>query len=116
MATMARSQALSDDQVDELLNALLDFHSLLTGLSNSFQSRLAQIEQQFTQERAAAPVLGQPVTSATMTMRLGEKPIEEKPLTQASSISLLKELEDEVFEPESGEEFAIVDFEDDEDF
>jgi hypothetical protein len=116
MATMARSQGLTDDQVDELLNALLDFHSLLTGLSNRFQSRLAQIEQQFDQERSAAPILGQAIADPTMTMRLGAVPVDEKPVSQASSISLLKELEDEVFEPESGEEFAIVDFEDDEDF
>lgn len=127
MPSTTQTQGLSDEQIEELLHALLDFHSLLIGLSDRFQLRLAQIEQQFAQERAAAPVLGKPVTAdqisrqarATIPSAVAANPSssssESIPETAPGTISLLKELEAEVFEPDAGgEEFSIVDFDDDE--
>jgi len=110
---MTSTQGLTDEQVEELLHALLDFHSLLVGLTDRFHSRLAQLEQQFSQERSAAPVLGQPIPSGPLP-RPETRAAEPETQSTPGSISLLKELEDEVFEPDTGEEFAIVDFDDDE--
>lgn len=127
MPSTSQTQGLSDEQVEELLHALLDFHRLLVGLTDRFQARLAQVEQRIAQERAAAPTLGQPMTrdpisplprKMTPSHALEEstpQPSEHLPEATPGPISLLKELEAEVFEPDAGgEEFSIVDFDDDE--
>ena len=106
---MTSSQGLTDEQVETLLNALLDFHRLLTGLSNNLQSKLAQVEQRIAAERANT---GSTLTSApTLTLLTDVSVSEPEPPPPPPT-----EPETPVYELSTAhtEAFSVVDFDDDE--
>lgn len=110
-----QSQGLSDEQVEELLNALLDFRAMLLGLTDRFQSRMALLEQEFEERRTGPldmskrPIAGSIRPSAPLTGPLSK--MEPEPEPEAFDIET-----DEVFDASEGEAFSIVDIDDDDDF
>ncbi|MGV3525911.1 MAG: hypothetical protein ACO1RX_16930 [Candidatus Sericytochromatia bacterium] len=108
----ASNQGLSDEQVEELLQALLDFRQLLLGLTDRYQTRLALLEQEFAERRTAPLKAGTPGVA-----RAGIRPAEPVRAPEREVEADLPEAEaEEVFDLDAGESFSIVDFEDDDDF
>lgn len=108
-------QGLSDEQVEELLHALLDFRAMLLGLTDRFQTRMALLEQEFSERRTAPLSLdkGRPATGSIRR--------ENKILAPQHEEALEKEgfdlgADEEVYQASESEGFSIVDFEDDDDF
>lgn len=122
----AGSQGMSDEQVEELLEALLEFRELLMGLNDRFQSRMALLEQEFAERRAAVNLPPKPKEASPAPV------IERKSFQSAASAALAEldpeaesEAEEEVFDilddedafdPDEEDSFSIVDFDDDDDF
>lgn len=109
----AQSQGLSDEQVEELLSALLDFRAMLLGLTDRFQTRMALLEQEFAERRTAPLKLDQnkPVAGGIRpSAPVGESLAEPEP---QAGFDIEAE---EVFDDQESEAFAIVDFDDDDDF
>lgn len=119
-----KTQGLSDEQVEELLSALMDFRQMLLGLTDRFQSRLALLEQEF-ETRRAAPAHLSPLTPQTglrarrsATTELGvmpDSPFQEPAVAEAQPEGDIFD-DEEAFEPDETEAFAIVDFDDEDDF
>lgn len=110
-------QGLTDEQVEELLHALLDFRAMLMGLTDRFQSRMALLEQEFA-ERRTAPLkkdFARPATGSLRPAAPLQAPKHEAAL-EKEAFALDAEEETETFAVEAGEAFTIVDFEDDDDF
>lgn len=110
-------QGLTDEQVEELLHALLDFRAMLMGLTDRFQSRMALLEQEFS-ERRTAPLkqsYSRPATGGIRPSTPAMAPQHESAL-EKESFELELEEETEAFGAETGEAFTIVDFDDDDDF
>lgn len=113
-------QGLSDEQVEELLHALLDFRAMLLGLTDRFQTRLALLEQEFAERRTAPlsvessrPTAGGIRPSAPIAAPQHEAALEK----EAFELSALDDDEaEEVYDSSEGESFSIVDFDDDDDF
>ncbi len=113
-------QGLSDEQVEELLHALLDFRAMLLGLTDRFQTRLALLEQEFA-ERRTAPVAVENSRPSAAGIRPASPllaPQHEAALEKESFDLTETEEEDstEVFSSSESESFSIVDFDDDDDF
>jgi len=119
-----KTQGLSDEQVEELLSALMDFRQMLLGLTDRFQSRLALLEQEFETRRttgplnpAAVPQAGG-ITRRSSTATLGElpdSPFQEPVAPETAPAGDIFD-DEEAFEPDETEAFSIVDFDDDDDF
>ena len=109
---MTSSQGLTDEQVETLLNALLDFHRLLTGLSNNLQSKLTQVEQRIAAERASTGSVLKPAPALTLLTTVAAN----EPETVAALPLLPTEPEIPVYELSTAntEVFSVVDFDDDE--
>ncbi len=119
-----KTQGLSDEQVEELLSALMDFRQMLLGLTDRFQSRLALLEEEFETRRAAPAQLSTAIPQAGLrasrspTAKLGALP--DSPFQEPAAAEPTQETDifddEEAFEPDETEAFAIVDFDDDDDF
>ncbi|HEY9842368.1 MAG TPA: hypothetical protein V6D23_18040 [Candidatus Obscuribacterales bacterium] len=110
-------QGLTDEQVEELLHALLDFRAMLLGLTDRFQTRMALLEQEFS-ERRTVPVKLETPRPATGSIRPAapvQAPQHEAALEKIA-FELSPEPETEAFGPDVDESFTIVDFDDDDDF
>jgi hypothetical protein len=110
---MTSPQGLTDEQVEILLNALLDFHSLLTGLSNRLQSKLAQVEQRIAEERASARPVLSPAPTLHLLNDVSNHNIspQEMPVPPSPDKEFVPENE---WLPVSAESFTMIDFDDDE--
>lgn len=111
------NQGLTDEQVEELLHALLDFRAMLLGLTDRFQTRMALLEQEFA-ERRTAPLkrdASRPATGSIRPAAPTQAPKHEAAL-EKEAFELTQEEEKEAFVPEATEAFTIVDFDDDDDF
>lgn len=124
-------QGLSDEQVEELLQALLDFRRILLSLNDRFQNRMALLEKEFAEQRSQ-PASARPGTASLSRPATGSLPRPGTgPLRRAGTGALaspaaapeevLAEVEDEIeaiaFNPEETDQFSIVDIDDeDEDF
>lgn len=104
------STGMTDEQVEELLNALLNFREILLGLNDRFQNRMALLEQEFA-ERRTAPAVVAP-----------QKPVASLERQAAPELGALEDIEsfdilddDEAFEPEETDSFSILDIDDDDD-
>lgn len=116
---MAETKGMSDEQVEELLHALLDFRNMLVSLTDRFQNRLALLEQEFAdyrntpsevQRESVAPLNG-------LKQRPGAVPLEMPHMPQVLSPEHdAAFLDDEAFSPEETDAFSIVDIDDDDDF
>lgn len=124
-------QGLSDEQVEELLQALLDFRSILMGLNDRFQNRMALLEKEFAEQRStpAATVprpgtgplprpgtgpLPRPGTGALR--RPGTGPLAPAPAPDPEPLPPEPdEIEAIAFKPEEAESFSIVDIDDEDD-
>lgn len=126
--TAANSPGMSDEQVEELLEALLEFRELLLGLNDRFQSRMALLEQEFAERRAAVNL---PPGESQEKAETPAPSIERKDFKSAASAALAEldpeDAADEVesfdilddedaFDPDEEDDFSIVDFDDDDDF
>jgi len=114
---MTESAALTDEQVEQILNALLDFRDMLVSLTERFHQRLAVVEQDIALRRQAPmPVASEdPVLK---TLDRSAKP-ELSLLDAEAKFNALEEKEEkeEVYDLTEGEEFSLMDFDDDdEDF
>lgn len=105
-----QSSGMTDEQVEELLQALLSFRETLLGLNDRFQNRMALLEQEFAERRSA------PAEVSTA------KPVASLERQAAPELSEMEEIDDfdilddeEAFEPEEAESFSILDIDDDED-
>lgn len=108
-------QGLTDEQVEELLHALLDFRAMLLGLTDRFQTRMALLEQEFAERRtaplkldASRPAAGGIRPSAPLMAPQHESALEKDGFDLAE--------DEESYETAEGESFSIVDFDDDDDF
>lgn len=108
-------QGLSDEQVEELLHALLDFRAMLLGLTDRFQTRMALLEQEFAERRTAPLKLdsSRPAAGGIRPASPVQAPRHEAALEQ-EQFALTEE--EEVYQADAGESFTIVDFDDDDDF
>lgn len=101
---------MTEQQVEELLQALLNFREILLGLNDRFQNRMALLEQEFAERRLAgpAPVSKQPTASLERqaSPELGD-------IEEIESFDILDD--DEAFEPEETDAFSILDIDDDDD-
>lgn len=125
-----QTQGLSDEQVEELLQALLDFRSILMGLNDRFQNRMALLEKEFAEQRSTPAVAPRPGTGplprpgtgplprpGTGSLRRpGTGPLAAPPEPEPD---VLPEPDDEIeamaFKPEEAESFSIVDIDDEDD-
>jgi len=127
---VSSSQGMTDEQVEELLQALLDFRELLVGLNDRFQHRMALLEQEFAEQRtlpqapekrlqSATGPLPRPGTGSLARMGTGTltRPTArpEVPAPRAPEPEPMPEPEEETFEPDEMEGFSIVDIDDDDD-
>lgn len=125
-------QGLSDEQVEELLQALLDFRSILMGLNDRFQNRMALLEKEFAEQRSTpAATLPRPGTGplprpgtgplprpgtgslrrpGTGPLTASPEPVPEPPPPEPDD-----EIESIAFKPEEAESFSIVDIDDEDD-
>jgi hypothetical protein len=112
--SMAETQGMTDQQVEELLHALLDFRKMLVSLTDRFQNRLALLEQEFEDYRSAPQGTG-PLSPEALKQRPGTAPLEmpNMPTVLANELSAPGEA---VFLPEDTDAFSIVDIDDDDDF
>ena len=116
---MADTQGMTDEQVEELLHALLDFRSMFVSLTDRFQNRLALLEQEFSDYRNTPqpdPSAASPQTA--LKQRAGTAPLE---MPHMPSVLDPEELptpleEEDAFLPEETDAFSIVDIDDDDDF
>ena len=112
---MAETQGMTDQQVEELLHALLDFRKMLVSLTDRFQNRLALLEQEFEDYRSAPAQTGAPQTPGALKQRAGTAPLEMPNMPTVLGNDLEPQAE-EVFLPEDTDAFSIVDIDDDDDF
>lgn len=113
---MAETQGMTDQQVEELLHALLDFRKMLVSLTDRFQNRLALLEQEFEDYRST-PARATPSQSPTMLkQRLGTAPLEMPNMPNVLESTPQPLEEEEAFLPEDTDAFSIVDIDDDDDF
>ena len=112
---MAETQGMTDQQVEELLHALLDFRKMLVSLTDRFQNRLALLEQEFEDYRST-PTHAAPQSPGMLKPRHGTAPLEmpNMPNVLDNQVQLLEE--EEAFIPEDTDSFSIVDIDDDDDF
>ncbi len=116
---MAETKGMSDEQVEELLHALLDFRNMLVSLTDRFQNRLALLEQEFADYRNT-PAEAQRESASplnSLKQRPGTAPLEMPHMPQVLSPDPEDALlDDEAFSPEETDAFSIVDIDDDDDF
>lgn len=112
---MAETQGMTDQQVEELLHALLDFRKMLVSLTDRFQNRLALLEQEFEDYRSAPEQMSAPQSPGTLKQRPGTAPL-EMPHMPTVLDNELSSPEETVFLPEDTDAFSIVDIDDDDDF
>ena len=110
------SPGMTDEQVEELLNALLDFRQMLLGLTDRFQSRLALLEQEFSERRTAPPRKTGPLAlqgAAVATRLQPQAPLAAPEPDPLEAFDILDD--EEAFEPDDGEAFSILEIDEDED-
>ena len=112
---MAQKEGMTDEQVEELVHALLDFRNMLSSLTDRFQNRLALLEQEFADYRSGEPTA--PTTPvASLKNRPGTAPLEMPVDVPVASPEADLMDDEEAFLPEETETFSIVDIDDDDDF
>ncbi len=115
---MAQQEGMTDQQVEELVHALLDFRNMLVSLTDRFQNRLALLEQEFADYRNApeqsaegAPVQSIRNTSGTAPLEMPNLPDPADPSGLTDPPDFLED--DDAFAPEDTDAFSIVDIDDD---
>jgi len=105
-----QATGMTDEQVEELLNALLNFREILLGLNDRFQNRMALLEEEFAERRQAMPTTNNQKPTASLerqtTPELGE-------MDEVEDFDILDD--EEAFEPDETEAFSILDIDDDDD-
>lgn len=112
---MPETQGMTDQQVEELLHALLDFRKMLVSLTDRFQNRLALLEQEFEDYRSAPTHATAPQSPRVLKQRPGTAPLEMPNMPNVLDKST-QAIEEEAFMPEDTDSFSIVDIDDDDDF
>lgn len=112
------STGMTDEQVEELLEALLNFREVLLGLNDRFQNRMALLEQEFAERRSNPVELDAEKPLAALQRSATPELAEMEDFTgfeteAEENFDLLDE--EEAFEPEEAEAFSILDIDDDDD-
>lgn len=110
---------LTDEQVDQLLDALLDFRDALMNLTDRFHQRMAKVEQELSAARQK-PIKSYEAVSKTLARpeRMTLQDLSIEPGEDFSPTRLEKpdtEPEADLFDLGDEEDFALLDFDDDDD-
>ena len=111
---MAEQSGMTDEQVEELVHALLDFRSMLVSLTDRFQNRLALLEQEFADYRSGESSQNADGSAPLQSLkqRPGTAPLEMPNMPESLEVPDLL-ADDDAFSPEDTDAFAIVDLDDD---
>jgi len=107
---------LTDEQIDELLDALLDFRDALLNLTDRFHQRMASVEQEMSVIRQG-PSKSYDKLSKTISRpeRMVLADLSVEPEGDFQPTRLKQEPKEELYDLGEEEDFALLDFDDDDD-